>query len=474
MVPGIDTPRMVSASVIIGLVGLLAAVGIVVHDGSVSEELTTGVGATAATLWACVALSCGVLHRVSADRRAIHLACAAFLVGLSVLATGVLIAHSATAAASAMLLALPAVANVTLLVRCPEIDTSFSARRCAAISLAAALVVAVVAAAFEVPTVIAAVAVFVAWAIAALLLVRSLRRAGHLNWWIVISGHGTAIAAGLQIDAAPEGVLASSALSAVIAAFALGGVVVEVRRAYADQQRGAVAALAEAAVATMRAQAVEDIEAERLHEARAALAGIGAAAESLARYRDLLEPQQFDDLSTGMVHEVSRLKGLIAHDAVTSVVPSLDVVAAIRPAVTCARATGLEITGHLPPGILARSSPDVLAQVVTALLANVARHAPGSPVDVSVGRRGATVVVTVADRGPGISEHDCERIFSRGVSTSSTGLGLYLARSQLSAIGASITASPRIGGGAMFRVTVPVADDARRRNEDLRSELRVG
>jgi signal transduction histidine kinase len=75
-----------------------------------------------------------------------------------------------------------------------------------------------------------------------------------------------------------------------------------------------------------------------------------------------------------------------------------------------------------------------------------------------------TVRVEVLDRGPGIDPAEAERLFdpfyrsaaarARG---SGAGLGLAAARRLARAMGASLTAHEREGGGARFALGLPVA-----------------
>ncbi len=105
-----------------------------------------------------------------------------------------------------------------------------------------------------------------------------------------------------------------------------------------------------------------------------------------------------------------------------------------------------------------RTSANVIAQTVTSLLGNAKRHASGSRISIGGAHDDGEVVITVDDDGPGLAVADCERIFERGVSTNDgSGLGLYVARSQLAAIGGGISAEPRNGGGARFTIRLPGA-----------------
>ena len=51
--------------------------------------------------------------------------------------------------------------------------------------------------------------------------------------------------------------------------------------------------------------------------------------------------------------------------------------------------------------------------MLTNLMKNALRYAPGKPVEVTAVRRGAEAVLTVSDRGPGVSPEDRDRIFQR-------------------------------------------------------------
>jgi two-component system sensor kinase FixL len=71
---------------------------------------------------------------------------------------------------------------------------------------------------------------------------------------------------------------------------------------------------------------------------------------------------------------------------------------------------------------------------------------------------GQQAVIEVADRGPGIPAEVRERLFEPFVTTkrAGTGLGLAIARRVVEAHGGRISAEPRDGGGAVFRIVLPV------------------
>src|SRR4249920_3705403 len=71
------------------------------------------------------------------------------------------------------------------------------------------------------------------------------------------------------------------------------------------------------------------------------------------------------------------------------------------------------------------------------------------------------IVVEVADRGPGIPAGDEPKLFDkfyRGraeAAQSGVGLGLAICKAIIDAHGGTITAASRVGGGAVFRFTLP-------------------
>ncbi|HTQ07328.1 MAG TPA: ATP-binding protein [Polyangiaceae bacterium] len=114
---------------------------------------------------------------------------------------------------------------------------------------------------------------------------------------------------------------------------------------------------------------------------------------------------------------------------------------------------------------LVSAEPLLLEQVLVNLLENAARYAgPGANVSVGARHAGAAVSVEVADDGPGIAEHEREKVFEkfyRGAHTTKSdggvGLGLTICRAIVRAHGGAIAVRERNGGGALVEFTVPLA-----------------
>ncbi len=110
--------------------------------------------------------------------------------------------------------------------------------------------------------------------------------------------------------------------------------------------------------------------------------------------------------------------------------------------------------------------PAKFHDVLRNLIDNAAHYAPEESaitLSASVHEERKDLVVTVADRGPGIPDTDLPRVFerfyrverSRARNPGGTGLGLAIVKHLVGLHGGAITATNRPGGGTMFVVTVP-------------------
>jgi PAS domain S-box-containing protein len=116
---------------------------------------------------------------------------------------------------------------------------------------------------------------------------------------------------------------------------------------------------------------------------------------------------------------------------------------------------------------VAIGNPDAFGQVLTNLLSNATKYSPPSaPIEVRCEVEGGAVAIIVADRGVGIAADEAERIFEpfyrsgRTIATSGMGIGLSVCRRLMEAVGGTLEAAPRNGGGACFTVRLPLAVDA--------------
>src|SRR5580704_15936812 len=118
----------------------------------------------------------------------------------------------------------------------------------------------------------------------------------------------------------------------------------------------------------------------------------------------------------------------------------------------------LEVVSDLPDAWL---DADKVDQILANLVENAVRHGAGIvTVVVESARIGGdqAVAVSVRDQGEGIPPEMAHRVFRqfwRGKRRGGTGLGLYIVKGLVEALGGDITVGPAPGGGAEFRFTVP-------------------
>jgi signal transduction histidine kinase len=100
--------------------------------------------------------------------------------------------------------------------------------------------------------------------------------------------------------------------------------------------------------------------------------------------------------------------------------------------------------------------------VLTNLLSNAFKYAPGNPVEVRVAIEGRSALLEVADHGPGIPAEQATMVFEKFHRASASknlgglGLGLYIVKQIVERHGGSISVSSPPGEGAAFTVRLPM------------------
>ena len=123
----------------------------------------------------------------------------------------------------------------------------------------------------------------------------------------------------------------------------------------------------------------------------------------------------------------------------------------------------VEIRGDVPP-ILADLGR--LDQILMNLVENAVKYSgPAAPIQIIVEATAAGAVVTVADRGLGITADELTRLFDRFYQAprarekkSGLGLGLYIAKGLVEAQGGRIWVDSDVGQGSRFHVWLPAAE----------------
>jgi PAS domain S-box-containing protein len=217
------------------------------------------------------------------------------------------------------------------------------------------------------------------------------------------------------------------------------------------------------------------------HELRAPLTSIYGFAQTLLR-RDVTfdeaERQTFLDYIaseaqrlTSIVDTLLSIARLEAGDLQVELVPT-DLRSVVSEAVKGMRQAS-EVNGHrfvidLPDEPLsAAADREKLTQILTSLLDNAIKFSPnGGTVTVEARRRTGRVEVRVVDEGRGIPDAERERIFSKfhrsenARGSAGAGLGLFVARGLVTAMGGRIWVDSAEGGGSSFAFELPLAAES--------------
>jgi two-component system sensor histidine kinase KdpD len=210
------------------------------------------------------------------------------------------------------------------------------------------------------------------------------------------------------------------------------------------------------------------------HDLRTPLASITGAASTLRAQGDRLPLETKQELLESISDEADRMGRLVSNlldmtrfesggvELRRDFYPLEEIVGTVLQRMERqleGRAVLTELSENLPMVFV----DDVLfGQVLWNLLENSAKYtAPGSPLDLVAFENDGAVTVEVRDRGPGVPPGEEERIFEkfyRGQSTGArgAGLGLPICRAIVQAHRGTIQALARTGGGAIFRIRLPI------------------
>lgn len=219
-------------------------------------------------------------------------------------------------------------------------------------------------------------------------------------------------------------------------------------------------------------RAVEQLQREFLavttHELRGPVTGITGNAQ-LMRRRGAYSDRSVDAIIT----QSERLERLIDDlllaseiqaDRLTLAMEATDLVGATRAAVSLLGIGQSRICIEAPDEpLLVSADPLRLGQVLTNLLTNAIKYAPGeSEITVRVTAGTGEASVAVVDRGVGIPPESLPYVFDRFYRVTDTagsaqglGLGLYICRRIMEAHGGRIEADSRPGQGSTFTITLP-------------------
>jgi two-component system, OmpR family, sensor histidine kinase KdpD len=211
------------------------------------------------------------------------------------------------------------------------------------------------------------------------------------------------------------------------------------------------------------------------HELRTPLAASTSAASALAG-ADTATPEHRRALLNEILEANARLNRVVGNllDVARlesgKVRPHLDWHDARDLVQTTLRELQREMATHpvaldLPaPPLLVRLDFSLVQHALGNLLFNAVAHTPaGTPVEVKAQTANGQLLLSVADRGPGIPTAWLPRIFDKffrapNAPTGGSGLGLTIVKGFVEAHGGTVAADNRPGGGAIFTLCLPQPD----------------
>lgn len=227
-----------------------------------------------------------------------------------------------------------------------------------------------------------------------------------------------------------------------------------------------------------------DIETERLrssllsavsHDLRTPLSVITGASSTLLENDQSLRSEVRHELAASILEESERLNRLVANllDMTRLQSGALEVRKQWQPieevigAALARVARQLKdhpVSTHVSAELPFAPLDDLLIQqVLVNLLENAIRYTPsGTPIEISARLEDNSIVVEVADRGPGLPPGDPNRLFEKfyrggdSKGRAGAGLGLAICRGIVQLHGGKIQAENRAGGGALFRFCLPL------------------
>ncbi len=209
------------------------------------------------------------------------------------------------------------------------------------------------------------------------------------------------------------------------------------------------------------------------HDLRTPLTAMRAAATTLLNERQMAEADRID-LITVVDEECARLDRLIGQAVEMARVDSDSLRLDLKPqevrelieltAEQMQRTlrdhpVDIQVPQAMPPVPMDRT---LMRRVLQHLLENAAAYSvPGQPISVSARIEEGRLLISVADRGPGIDPDELPFIFDKyfrgkGKKAAGTGMGLAIAKAILRAHHGGISVESRLGEGSEFTFWIPL------------------
>jgi two-component system, OmpR family, sensor kinase len=294
--------------------------------------------------------------------------------------------------------------------------------------------------------------------------------AGGLAWWLVrvslrplerIEDTAAAIAAG-DLGRRVEPAEPNTEVGRL--GLALNTMLAQIERAFSERTRSE--------------QKLREFMAAASHELRTPLTSIRGYAEMLRRGAEASD-EDASQARRRIEEESVRMTGLVDDMLLLSRLDQgrplerqrVDLARLASDACADARAVarGRRITLDAPERLWLHGDEARLRQAIGNLVRNAVVHTPArAPIEVSLRDADGSAVVEVVDHGPGLPEAERGRIFEpfyrsdagRSRDRGGAGLGLSIVAAVITAHAGSVEVIDTPGGGATFRVTLPLNDDA--------------
>lgn len=455
--------------VVIGLSGAPQVAGVLSHSGDGQVLVLAAAGAAAAG-----SILAGVAARLVDDPRSRWIAAALALYAVAVLPSSVFaapgVAGDIAVHGTRLVAYLVMIGMLVAAVRPPSRVGVGATWAIAVVGGAFALAVPLVAPVLVVALLagpVATVAVLAGWtAVAAAVAVEGYLRRSIPSLRL---GLGLVVLAGAQLHSVltatteQSGDLVFSAARLFGLLVAVTGLAQLVRRTLARLRSEHFQQQDELCSAAVHVERAAELAAERDHELRNGLAGLAGITHLLSSRS---EGPDHERLKHAVLAELGRLHTILDGGMLDDGDPDgpgpveYDVEDVLLGLVTLRRSAGRPAELDVEPGLRARGRSTALAQVVTNLLANCQRHAPGTRISVRAYRRGPDVVVDVRDGGPGLPAGGAT-VLGRGVHDTragGAGLGLHISRQLVEREGGVLSLrTVDDPPGCLASVTVPAA-----------------
>jgi K+-sensing histidine kinase KdpD len=219
------------------------------------------------------------------------------------------------------------------------------------------------------------------------------------------------------------------------------------------------------------------------HELRSPVAAILGSASVLDQVPALRDDERVRSLVDGMHHEAERLdndiqslldmvriaaSGVKPHKVLTDLTDILSAAMRQRLRRIAAHKLSVEVDPKLP---LVNIDPALIEQAVGQLIENAVKYSPaGSEIAIVARAEGGAAVLSVTDRGDGLTAEEANNLFQRAYrgrrhlgNVPGFGLGLWIARIFVAANGGTLSAhSPGPGLGTTMSIRLPLPSNPAR------------